>query len=219
MPTIRGDSARRNFVKLHEIFCTSHTVLMFGQQKRCVCGSPITEDYYTFAYRKINSQEDFHIMHAGPQCGKQIIKEAGIISSPLTNPFNGDVLIEHVERKIKNNTNEVHTINITHLNREMLQAVSLLFGIWGGPREGFIQRGLIEIMTNPTIDIPPQFIRALNKAAHTTLCNDAKFDEHLSLRENFKQLATKHGRSVRNLQFDKLQEALEARYAGETFYL
>ncbi len=220
MPKIRGDFARQSFVKKNEIVCTSHSILMFGQEKDCVCGSKITEDYYTFAYREQNSKEEFLLMHAGPECGKKIIDIAGIYSPPLTNPFTGDVAVENAMNRVQNNNiNETQMRLITRRNREMLQAVSVLFGIWGGPREGFIQRGLMEIMGNPTIDIPPQFIRSLNKVAYVTLHNDVRLDEHLSMRENFIQLAADHGRHARNLRFDRLQEALKSKYPEENFYL
>ncbi len=130
--TCRGNQKKQEIVNLYNIIPISYVKLLNGQNKKCCCNDILTSSYYTFSATHKQKKEEYSFF-AGEGCARKFLELLNLKPLPLFSP-----LITEVNNNYSRNINEVkteriETQNIHPVNKELLEAISLLSIVWDSP--------------------------------------------------------------------------------------
>lgn len=130
--TCRGDKAKQEIVNQYNIIPISYVELLNGQNKKCCCNDILKSSYYTFSATHKNTKKEYSFF-AGEGCARKFLELLKLQPLPLFNP-----LITEVNNNYNRNINGVKTEGretqyIHPVNKELLEAISLLSIVWNSP--------------------------------------------------------------------------------------
>lgn len=209
----RGKEARIELVENYKIDCISHLVPLPGRIKTCICGRKLDKSYYLFTRSLRNgeaygNQESFY---AGDNCADELIDRAEIARPVCVDPFSDRQLDLSFNANSNLSYKSNNAIQIRNpLNKELYDAISLLFMVWDNHPYGILSSILHQIAVYPDRSRSHRQVMVLNNAIR-----GSNF-QGITLRGELERLAAKHGRTARQRRYPLLTSALESlRDAGE----
>lgn len=207
---IRGDDARENFVRQNEITCVGHLYLQPGQSQLCCCGrKDITSEYFLFsckAKQESDSEQTPYVITAGPGCGRKIAEKAGIRIPPIVSVFSGSNMVISGHSPGGVQKNEGDPFSFSPINKEMYEALSILFTSWGKVTPGYLSACFESIVQNPCQDVSLKQVIALNRALLRGI-NEKKLSP--GIQSIVCYLAAKAEKTPRKFSFPRLKKLLE----------
>ena len=202
--SLRGDSAKERFLREYsDTKCIEHTVPLSKKNYKCCCGDEFQGEYYLFSYGPEKHKQQFFVSQ---HCCERLRKLGDIHIPNFFNPFFQDDALREQQLRIRHdhvhssheNTNELPE------NKEMRDAISLLFYLWSHQNtEGILYDIRKTLQDNPHQKIGEKRLRILNNAIQATA--KRRYGQDMTLRKMFQAFALEHGRRAKEFGFPCLE--------------
>lgn len=191
-----------HFLREYSVKCISHTALMPGETRICVCSKPITTNFYVFSYAKDKYEKSFS---AGPTCGKRLLERAGIVSPPLFDPFKTASNAQSspcTSSGLTTDTNFV--LKFSPLNKEIYNLLNLYRCTTRKELNGPLLTVFSYIIKNPEGNVYDYYFQTIDRAVNLAVQNTG-FD---TLQDYFEHMAKSQNKKFKNFSFPFFKERL-----------
>jgi hypothetical protein len=170
----RGEKKRIALIKTHDILPVAHMPLLKGQTKYSAAEDTLIKEYYSFAYKRKNIEEDYKTFICGTHVAKHFFKLLRLEPLPIFNILKNE-FIESGDSATKelNNSNKIHTLTKNDkwdkLAIELYNAINIILMTWNA-NTGVLSEILIKIRKNCDKCPELRYVKALN----TIISKDSK---------------------------------------------
>lgn len=169
--SLRGIEAKKKFVRNYSVRCVLHSALPPDTKAACCCGKPLEGKYFRFRYGK--DGKDLGDFYAGPGCGIALREASAALGKDVGTPRYFDplgLLSGQQETGTPADADDWQNPGVQRApsNREMIEAISLLFYFWKEEREGHLFSVRNQLRNNPKELPPDSALRTMNKAIKKT---------------------------------------------------
>ena len=118
-----GENKKQLLVANFELTPVSHTTLLNNQVKTCICGKPVSTEYYVFMGTHRDSKKKV-IFNAGGTCSNTLIDMSNGETLPLVNIQN--IIRQITDRNINGGKKSGrNAVSFSRFNTELMKAISL----------------------------------------------------------------------------------------------
>ena len=193
----RGEDTRREICKKYEITPFAHVQLLAGQTKKSCTGDDLTNSYYCFHYKSLESTEEGTLL-CGEHAAKDFLHLISHPGLPLFNPLLEDR--EGGDRKNGSSRTQTKKLKWDPVAKQLHDAINLLVVCWSSPPKSALANIKKKLeQYSDRMPFPSQI-----KGVNTIIGHDLK---RRKLSEMLQELSMKN--NIKKYNFNLLDEILE----------